>query len=113
MFNQPIRNFFQTVLTAIYQQFHRPLFYCDRKKIYENAIFRLGFLPPVGGCLGIVPCDRLPTLTTDFGLVVITPHDSNFKEQIFDQNTTQTMLALFRYCLQILRGSIKFILGKE
>jgi hypothetical protein len=31
--------------------------------IEKNAIFRLGALPAVAGCLGFVPCDCLPTLT--------------------------------------------------
>jgi len=30
------------------------------------AIFRLGFLPAVAGCLGIVPCDAYPQLSPQF-----------------------------------------------
>jgi len=35
--------------------------------------FRIIFLPAVSGCLGTLSWNRLPTFTTDFGLVVISP----------------------------------------
>jgi hypothetical protein len=34
---------------AIYLYFHWHQVYCDIQKVYENAIFRLGFLPVVTG----------------------------------------------------------------
>jgi hypothetical protein len=35
--------------------------------ILKYAIFRLGFLPAVAGCLGLVPCDAYPQLNRSSG----------------------------------------------
>ena len=53
-------------VSAIYIQFRGHPFCWDIQTIYENAIFRLGFLPAVAGCLGTLPWDRLPTLSPQF-----------------------------------------------
>ena len=42
--------------------------------IYGNAIFRLGFLPAVAGCLGIVPCGAYPHLQPTSGWLLDPKH---------------------------------------